>query len=147
MKQIIFILCLLYVTNVYAQKKVEVMRKTGDIMLNGVKYGNAQEHGNVFSRDAMTIRDNQGKDLIYVRYHREDMQLFYEITFVATKQVAYKSRGRMNTKRDIANFLIEYGALTQGGINAVGEEKILILFKDKPPYNYNNSRNYRNMNQ
>jgi len=124
---------LLFSVSAFAQKKVEHIKKTDEILVDGIKWATAPSlKGNGNYQRIIAVKDLSGKDIVYGKLYRGAEANYYEIQFAASGRIAYKTPGRLNVTRDLAMFLVEYEALTKEGLNQAGEDKIVSLFSNPP---------------
>jgi hypothetical protein len=133
MKLIILLLTLCLSTVSFAQKKVEHMKKTDEILVDGIKWATAKSlRGNGTYQRIIVVKDITGKEVVYGKIPAGEGNGYYEIQFVQSGKIAYKAPDRFNITRDLAMFLVEYEALTKEGFNTAGEDKIMSLFSNPP---------------
>lgn len=133
MKSRILLLLFCFSTLIFAQKKVEHIKKTDEILVDGVKWATAKSlRGNGTYQRIIVVKDVTGKEVVYGKIPTGEDNAYYEIQFVQSNRIAYKAPGRFNITRDLAIFLVEYEALTKEGFSTAGEDKIMSLFSNPP---------------
>ncbi len=132
MKSALLLLLMCLATLSFAQKlKVEYVKKTDVILVNGEKWATIKTtKGNGDYSKIITLKDLKGKDIAFAKL--ANGLKFYEIEFTQSKRVVYKDYARLNTTRDFAMFLIDNEALTKDGYSSAGEDKMVSFFSKMP---------------